>query len=456
MLDEGNLGMNVTYLGHATIEIECNGSRILMDPWLTDPIYLGAWWHYPPMALRVADLQTPDYLYISHEHPDHFDPPTLQEIDKNVTVVIADFPNKRFLDRIRAIGFRKIVQLQYGEVFHWGDGLRLHLIPPDRPWDDSAILLSDGTTTVLNVNDCHLDEATLKELGNRYEIALAFLTFTGASQYPGCFDFSAEEKTKRWLASKRSHLQEFANWAKLLQTKRAVPAAGNYALLAPDQLHLNTSDYVNNPQEAVDRLAEVAPEIEGLQMNPGDRWSPGEGLQRLHPAPNWNERIAEIESLSRQRASEVAAYFAAEEPAPLDLYDRFREYFEDVLSTDPSILEQVGIVTWWQVEGPAGGDWTLDFTRERGWVSRGAPAQWNLRLQVPDRLVYLGVTDRTAWENLALSFRISLARRPDHYMEGFWTWFCKFQGRDRMVRKPASSNARSNDAASSPGETAVS
>jgi len=27
--------------------------------------------------------------------------------------------------------------------------------------------------------------------------------------------------------------------------------AGNHALLAPDQLHLNTSDYVNTPAEAI-------------------------------------------------------------------------------------------------------------------------------------------------------------------------------------------------------------
>ena len=101
-------------------------------------------------------------------------------------------------------------------------------------------------------------------------------------------------------------------------------------------------------------------------MNPGNRWSPREGLQRLKPAPRWNDRIAEIESMSRTRAKEVAAYFAAEEPAPLDLYDRFREYFEDVLSTDPSICDQVGIVTWWSVEGPAGGDERGEAVRYRG------------------------------------------------------------------------------------------
>ena len=95
---------------------------------------------------------------------------------------------------------------------------------------------------MLNVNDCHLDDATLDRLGREHAIDLAFLTFTGASQYPGCFDFPLSSKIERARYSKQAHLEEFVNWARLLRTKRAVPAAGNYALLAEDQLFLNTAD----------------------------------------------------------------------------------------------------------------------------------------------------------------------------------------------------------------------
>ena len=86
--------MLVTYLGHAAIMLEAGGSRILMDPWLVDPSYDGTWWHFPPLALGVRDLPRIDYLFVSHEHPDHFDPPTLQQLDKNTHVIIADFRKK--------------------------------------------------------------------------------------------------------------------------------------------------------------------------------------------------------------------------------------------------------------------------------------------------------------------------------------------------------------------------
>ncbi len=420
--------MNITYLGHAAIMMESNGVRIVMDPWLTDPTYHGSWWHYPPLALGIADLPRPDYIYISHEHPDHFDPPTLEQVDKDIPILIANFGRKRFLDRLAALGFQKIIQLDFGKTLDCGHGVKVSLIAPDRPWDDSAILFQDGTHTILNVNDCHLDDSTMVRISQEISIDLAFLTFTGASQYPGCFEMSADEKLRRLRASKAAHLEEFVTSAQLLKARRVVPAAGNYALLAPEQLHLNTSNYVNNPQEALDALATETTDIEGLQMNPGDTWTPVEGVQRLHPAPDWSQREEAIAQLSSEQAEKIAASYAIEAPAPSDLYSQFHKYFTTVLEADPDVPARIGIVTWWQVEGPAGGDWVIDFTRDKDWVYQGVPTNWNLRLTISDTLVALGVSDRAIWENIVLSSRVKLARRPDEYMKEFWAWFCKLEG----------------------------
>lgn len=418
--------MNVTYIGHACIMMEAGGTRILMDPWLVDPTYHGTWWHFPPLVHKPKDIPKVDYLYISHEHPDHFDPPTLQQLDKNIRVVIANYKRKRFRDRIHALGFRNIQELEFNQDFPLNDdGFRVRLVPPDRPWDDSAILVKLDKTTVFNCNDCHLDDATLQRLGSENQIDLAFLTFTGASQYPGCFEFPMESKIERWRHSKTSHLEEFVNWAQQLRAKRAVPAAGNFALLAPEQLFMNTDNYVSSPKEAVDLLREKAPEIEGLQMNPGDQWSPESGLQRRNPPPDWSQRPQQIEALSRAHQSEIEAGFSREPAAPADLYERFRDYFTGLLQADPAIAKRINIVTWWIVDGPHGGNWVIDFTRDKDWVYQGIPEQWNLRLKWPDRLIYKGVSGAGIWDDLVLSFRIRLARYPDDYKKEFWTWLCR-------------------------------
>ena len=195
--------------------------------------------------------------------------------------------------------------------------------------------------------------------------------------------------------------------------------------LASDQLFMNTADYVNTPQEAVDLLRAKAPEIEGLQMNPGDTWSPATGLQRLKPAPDWSRRIEHIEALSQQHAGQIAEGFASEGEAGPDLYDRFHDYFSGLLTADPAVAKRINIVTWWVIDGPHGGDWVIDFTREREWVYRGVPAHWNLRLQFPAQLVAQGVSGEAIWDNLVLSFRVRLARNPDQYMKEFWTWLSK-------------------------------
>jgi hypothetical protein len=145
----------------------------------------------------------------------------------------------------------------------------------------------------------------------------------------------------------------------------------------------------------------------------------------LRPPPDWSRRLEHIEELSRQHSGRIAEGFASEGEPPADLYDRFHDFFSSLLQADPSIAKRINIVTWWVVDGPQGGDWVIDFTRDREWIYRGVPAQWNLRLKFPARLVAQGVSGEAIWDNLVLSFRVRLARNPDRYMKEFWTWLSK-------------------------------
>lgn len=73
--------MLITYLGHAGFCIETESIVIVMDPWLSEyGAFDSSWFQYPKnhhMAQYVRELMsnTPKdkYIYISHEHQDHFD-----------------------------------------------------------------------------------------------------------------------------------------------------------------------------------------------------------------------------------------------------------------------------------------------------------------------------------------------------------------------------------------------
>ena len=79
--------MKVTLLGHATVLVEMDGANILMDPVLLDPFEDGAVISCPKRVIRADKLPPLDLIIISHQHPDHFDIPSLAQLPRGVHVL---------------------------------------------------------------------------------------------------------------------------------------------------------------------------------------------------------------------------------------------------------------------------------------------------------------------------------------------------------------------------------
>ena len=71
-----------------------NGKRILIDPWITEGIYLGSWIHEPALKYSYEEisLTKDDYIYISHVHEDHLDIDFLGGINKDVSILTPTTP----------------------------------------------------------------------------------------------------------------------------------------------------------------------------------------------------------------------------------------------------------------------------------------------------------------------------------------------------------------------------
>jgi Predicted Zn-dependent hydrolases of the beta-lactamase fold len=52
--------VKIRWLGHAAFEIQGQGSDILIDPWLTNPL----------SPVRPEEVK-PDYIVVTHDHNDH-------------------------------------------------------------------------------------------------------------------------------------------------------------------------------------------------------------------------------------------------------------------------------------------------------------------------------------------------------------------------------------------------
>ena len=72
--------MKVKLYRSATVGLESNKFKLLMDPWLVDGEYFGSWSHFPKYNIdsNLEEINSYDAIYISHIHPDHCSDKTLK------------------------------------------------------------------------------------------------------------------------------------------------------------------------------------------------------------------------------------------------------------------------------------------------------------------------------------------------------------------------------------------
>ncbi len=415
--------MEVTYLGHAAILVRSGGTSLLMDPWLEDPAYCNSWFHYPPLELRIEDVAPVDYVWCSHDHPDHFDRKTLAKLPRDQKILVPQFASGRLGRQLRAEGFTDLVPMPFDREMELGPDLRVTGMRTDLVWEDSALVVEGGGVRLFNMNDCKLGDDLLRAIGERYPLDIAFVPFSGAIQFPTCYGYDAAALEEMCAERRQRHLRWFVHRIELLGAKRAVPFAGNFALLHRDQVWMNEpeSNNINTPDEAIAALAEGLPHVEGVQMNPGDRWTVAGGLELHKPAPAFADKMREVRALARKVADDVDALRSSEPPARSTLRADLEGYFAGVARRHPELPGRIDARVVIEAEGKHGGVWCLVFDREgfRCEDFNDGDA-WNLRMTMSSSLLQQAVDGAISWDELALSFRVRFAENPEFFNQDFW------------------------------------
>jgi L-ascorbate metabolism protein UlaG (beta-lactamase superfamily) len=102
----------LTWLGHSTVVIDLEGTRVV-----TDPVLRARIWHLRRDALVAADaLGDLDAILVSHAHFDHLDLRSLDRLDRKLLVVAP-----RGVGRlVQRRGFERMVELDVGEELPLG------------------------------------------------------------------------------------------------------------------------------------------------------------------------------------------------------------------------------------------------------------------------------------------------------------------------------------------------
>ena len=115
--------MDLTCLGHASWLIEAAGLRLLCDPLIELDHYAGMFEVSPRRRLRAEALR-PDFVLVSHRHPDHFDVPSLARLARLDPETVVVTPDALVASSARQLGFSTVHEVPAGQLIEL-DGVRL-------------------------------------------------------------------------------------------------------------------------------------------------------------------------------------------------------------------------------------------------------------------------------------------------------------------------------------------
>ncbi len=225
------MSIKVSYIYSACILIETPNVKIVCDPWFTPGAFDGAWHHYPPCDHPIEVIGECDIIYISHIHPDHYDPEFLREYLKRYTptILIADFKHNYLAKKMTIDGIPHEVT-NYYKVGDTEIGLFPH--NDDDPHEiDSAMAVKWKDHAVANMNDnCYSEEQLdrVKAFADHYQIGL--MGYAAASAYPQRFyddEAIINEKKKATIEKCKN---KYLKMAAYLNPDKRIPFAGKYIL----------------------------------------------------------------------------------------------------------------------------------------------------------------------------------------------------------------------------------
>jgi hypothetical protein len=147
----------IRWINHAGFELQTQGAKPVVDPWLDGLAFNKSWALISPTRYRPDDFADVDFIWFSHEHPDHFSPSTLRSIPAHIrsriTVLFQETRDGRVARFCRELRFSDVRELQNWEAVELAPGVSFALRKLDDDLD-SLCFIKTPEHSYLNINDC--------------------------------------------------------------------------------------------------------------------------------------------------------------------------------------------------------------------------------------------------------------------------------------------------------------
>lgn len=163
--------MLVKWLGHAAFMIELFAARMLVDPWISNPL--------SPSSLNDIVAEKPAYILITHDHHDHLGEAV--DIAKATGAVIIGTYELTLELAERGVPEAQTMAMNIGGVLKLGNGIEIYMTPALHTANRGApagFVVSTPEGTVYHAGDTGLFR-DMELIGGLYDIDIALLPIGG-------------------------------------------------------------------------------------------------------------------------------------------------------------------------------------------------------------------------------------------------------------------------------------
>ena len=263
--------MKITYITHACLLIEINGTKILTDPWLKGPCWGGSLWHFPMHKYSIKDIPKPDYIFFSHGHDDHFHQETINSFPSSwfkIKVLAANFQEKWWEKTIKK-KFKNVKFLNHNEIFQLNSKNKLQLFINDRGDPDSSIRIFNAKNNIFFQTDNLMSFKEAKRISSLQKIDVAFVIPFLTGVFPGFYTWNTNTLIKLSKQKLEKSLQYCYRICSLLRPKYVVPYACDLGYLG-EKFHVNLI-HTHNKIDLKKKLEKKKSKIQTFIMKSGDK-----------------------------------------------------------------------------------------------------------------------------------------------------------------------------------------
>jgi UDP-MurNAc hydroxylase len=415
--------MRVTALGHAGLKVETGKATLLLDPWFSpEGAFQASWFQFPDNShLLNASLFQPTAIAISHEHLDHVDPWFLSHVPSHVPVIIPHYPSPILKQKILRGGPREIIEAAQWERIEIADGTTVFFVSEPPMNHDSAIIVEADGHVLLDLNDARLFPVQFRDIRQTVGGTVDMFAFqgAGASWYPMCYRYSPEHALETSRQKRRAKFAYCFRSMRVLEPVVGVPFAGPPAFLDPALFRHNAEmeEGIFPDQRQVADWLESRGVADVPVLLPGDAWDVEARVKDSDPrwdGFSFEERFDYLERYAARRSEHVQRVLARHPEPKESQWEPFRGYFQRLLSMSPYFNEHIGMRVGFDITGPGGGSWVVDFRPgSSGVFSDGGGCSYLYSFE--SRWLPSLISGSVPWEDFFLSLRFEAWRDPDVY-----------------------------------------